>query len=76
MKSAAAKCAIEHGRFAEAQALLEDVDLDASVEHPTLDVRGIAKSNHAVVVNLLKNAVDAGRPISTVKLSTELPTRL
>ncbi|WP_158743415.1 hypothetical protein [Acidisphaera sp. L21] len=57
MKSAAAKCAIEHGKLQDARDLLNDVVLDAPVEHPTLDVRGIARSNYGVVTKMLETAL-------------------
>jgi len=59
MKSAAAKCAIENGRFADAAALLDDVDLSVIGDDRTSDFRGIAKSNHEHVSALLGAAMAA-----------------
>jgi hypothetical protein len=61
MKSAAAKCAIEHGDLAEAQALLDSVQI-VPVDDPVKNFSGIAYSNRAVVGQMLSDAQSDREP--------------
>ena len=56
MKSAHAKCLIEHGSYDEAAELLRAVDIKPKTDDPILNVAGIAHSNLGVVDTLFKAA--------------------
>ncbi len=57
----AAKCAIEHGDLAEAQALLDSVQI-VPVDDPVKNFSGIAYSNRAVVGQMLADAQSDREP--------------
>ena len=58
MKSAAAKCAIDHGQLEEAASLLDSVDKVVAPSHYTLDVSVIVETSFNMVRHLLNVALN------------------
>lgn len=56
MKTAAAKCAVEHRQFDKAEAMLQDVSVEKLSDDPLHAFQGIARSNLTVVTRMLEQA--------------------
>jgi len=68
MKSAAAMYAVEHREFKAAQDLLDNVNVENISHDPVSNFSGIAKSNKAVVQQILDRALrDNAAPVKKRK---------